>query len=162
MENQTEAIVFENPWVFPNNLSLTAHSSSKQHKTASAAKQPKFSAFLGILIASCVVYLAVVFPLCIYQGVTGTRSFYGVYLVTVTSESMEPVLHDKSLHIGRREKFEKLSVGEIVVYNHPDGVRVVHRIVQKYDTFIIVRGDANSAPDDIFITPDMVVCRVLV
>lgn len=81
-----------------------------------------------------------------YQGLvfaTGTE----LPIVSVVSDSMEPVLHRGDLLFVVNEP--ALEVGDIVIYRRADsGFTIVHRIIEiKENNIYIIKGDNNPGPD---------------
>ena len=67
-------------------------------------------------------------------------------LVSVVSESMEPVMHrgDLLLIVGT----EDYNVGDVAIYQKPNmKITIIHRIIQKRDDGFVFKGDNNNAPD---------------
>ncbi len=62
----------------------------------------------------------------------------------VTTGSMEPAMVPGSLFFSHRSDPE---TGDIVVYTHPDGHQVVHRVVDVSEQGLITQGDANEQSD---------------
>ena len=71
----------------------------------------------------------------------------------VLSNSMEPTLPVGSLVVAQPVAGERLAVGDVITFNHPDrpGMLVTHRIVGREDRpegpTWVTKGDANGAPD---------------
>ena len=79
-----------------------------------------------------------------YQGLafaTGTP----MPIVSVVSDSMEPVLHRGDLLLVTTGNY---SVGDIVIYDrHEVSYTIVHRIIEETELGFIIKGDNNPAPD---------------
>ncbi|MDW8042372.1 MAG: signal peptidase I [Nitrososphaerota archaeon] len=85
-------------------------------------------------------------------------------LVVVASGSMRPVLHEGDILLIEGVRFEEVRAspidGDVVVYRRPyDGRLIVHRAVARDGRAIVTKGDANSSPDPMPVTPDMLVGR---
>jgi len=80
-----------------------------------------------------------------YQGLafaTGTS----MPIVSVVSDSMEPVLHRGDLVFVVRPN--DLKVGDIVIYRKEGSqFTIIHRIIQKTENGYIIKGDNNPGPD---------------
>ena len=95
------------------------------------------------------VFLAFVVAWLFYQGLafaTGTP----MPIVSVASESMEPILHKGDLSFVLSP--ENLQVGDIIIYDPKPGCfivkhTIVHRIIGFDDGKIKTKGDHNSSPD---------------
>lgn len=69
-------------------------------------------------------------------------------LLTVKSESMEPVLNVGDVILIEPARPEDIRVGDVVVFRNPwYGNLVVHRVVHKTEDGIYTKGDANSGLD---------------
>ncbi len=80
-----------------------------------------------------------------YQGLafaTGTS----MPIVSVVSESMEPVLHRGDLVFVIKPN--DLEVGDIVIYQKQGSqFTIIHRIIEKKEDGYIIKGDNNPSPD---------------
>jgi len=72
-------------------------------------------------------------------------------MAIVEGRSMEPLFHTGDVVLLREAAPEEISVGDIVVYETPDGRYIIHRVVEVYkvgDTYCyIIKGDNNPVPD---------------
>ncbi len=105
------------------------------------------SARVTVLIVACVVVCLVI----IYQIFspslmrTQLRIPFGFGAAEVLSGSMEPTFSQGDMiFIAVSSSYE---VGDIVVFDTGEGF-VVHRIMEINGDTVIVKGDANNAPDD--------------
>ena len=80
-------------------------------------------------------------------------------LLTVTSQSMWPVLKRGDLIFVKAVDFEDIKAGSVIVFHHGEGM-AVHRVVKIEGQTITTKGDA-SVDEDNPITRDDVVGRVL-
>ncbi len=80
-------------------------------------------------------------------------------LLTVTSQSMWPVLKRGDLIFVKAVDFEDIKAGSVIVFHHGEGM-AVHRVVKIEGQTITTKGDANVDEDNP-ITRDDVVGRVL-
>lgn len=75
----------------------------------------------------------------------GTALSTEVPVVTVISPSMEPVYYRGDLLIVRGVDFDRIEVGDVVVFSRPDrNIPVVHRVVEKTDSYLATKGDNNA------------------
>ena len=79
-------------------------------------------------------------------------------LMTVTSQSMLPVLKRGDLVFIKGTDFEDIAVGSVIVFRHGEGM-AVHRVVKIDGQTITTKGDANTKEDNP-ITSDDIVGRV--
>lgn len=81
---------------------------------------------------------------------------FGWKLYFIESGSMEPLMYrDDAVIVSNRVSYTDLQVGDIIVYDRPDGLCVIHRIIDKTDNGLILKGDANNGPDGWPVTPVM-------
>lgn len=67
-------------------------------------------------------------------------------IVSVVSDSMEPVLHRGDLLFVTKP--DDLKVDNIVIYQRPEvHFTIVHRIIKEVDGGYIIKGDNNPVPD---------------
>ena len=54
--------------------------------------------------------------------------------------------------------FDDIHVGDVISYNAPIGIKIVHRVVYKGDSYVVTKGDANPEPlyFEYNVTPDMI------
>lgn len=71
--------------------------------------------------------------------------------------------HDERLQVDdivvieRVDSLEDIKLYDIVSYAHPEGINVIHRVVGFYDDgSLLTQGDANSTPDNVRVTLEMV------
>ena len=90
-------------------------------------------------------------------------SLFGYKLMRVTSDSMEPSIVTNSLVIVRLTSDFDIKKGDIICYKY-DGY-IIHRVVEvgkKYDDIIfITKGDNNKENDNLLITNDRLVGKVV-
>jgi signal peptidase I len=79
----------------------------------------------------------------------------GAYYYIVSSGSMEPSLNVGDWIICTKTSFSSLNSGDIIAFRHPSepDLIVVHRIVEKTDTYIITKGDACEGNDNFKLYP---------
>ncbi len=81
-------------------------------------------------------------------------------IVSVVSNSMEPILHRGDLLIVRG--FGEYNTGDIAIYQRPDiAFTIVHRIIEKKDNKFVFRGDNNPAPDRVAVMQEQIMGKVL-
>lgn len=85
----------------------------------------------------------------------GTLQFTGTVMetdkpvVSVVSCSMYPQLHVGDILIVRGTGFESIEENDVIVYSTEEmEIPVVHRVVEKHDTYLETRGDNNPAQLD--------------
>mgnify|MGYP001590130163 CR=1 FL=1 len=105
------------------------------------------------------VALAFIIAWVFYQGLAfaaGTP----MPIVSVVSESMEPILHRGDLVFVI--KANDLKVGDIVIYQKAgDQFTIIHRIIEKREDGYIIKGDNNHGPDSGVVKPHQINGKVL-
>ena len=117
------------------------------------------NALLNLALACCVVFLTLVFPVLLYQSLTGSSAVLGWRLVVVTGDSMEPAIRAGALLLAKETPFHRLEEGDVIVFE-ADGRLNTHRIVALEYGAAITKGDAALLPDAVHVTPGMYRCRV--
>lgn len=101
---------------------------------------------IGLLVAT----ILLIFPFMMY---------YGNDIMIVTSTSMIPTLQPNDLLIVQKTEIDKITVGDIIVFNsHVEGIGVVaHRVIEQFeDNGVIIiktQGD-NTREADTWIVRD--------
>jgi len=117
------------------------------------------NALLNLALACCVVFLTLVFPVLLYQSITGSSAVLGWRFVVVTSDSMEPEIRDGALLLAKETPFSRLAEGDVIVFE--SGGRLnTHRIIALEYGMAITKGDAALLPDAVPVTPEMYRCQV--
>jgi len=72
-------------------------------------------------------------------------------MAIVEGRSMEPLFHTGDVVLLREAAPDEIKVGDIVVYETPDGRYIIHRVIDVYtvgETYCyIIKGDNNPVPD---------------
>ena len=78
---------------------------------------------------------------------------FGLSVSYVPTQSMEPVIKQRSYIMFSYATFDNVGKDDIIVYhNDKEGIFVVHRVITKTDDYIITKGDNNSSEDSVRIT----------
>lgn len=89
----------------------------------------------------------------------------GHRLVLVVSGSMEPTIAVNSLSLMEVCSFDEVNIGDIIMYKVPGNIDIAHRVVDKVsneeEQYILTKGDNNRHHDNLYITPDMVNGRII-
>ena len=90
---------------------------------------------------------------------------FGYTINPVLSGSMEPTIMTGDIVIAKRVAFEDVEVGDIVIYKHTftngKTVSIMHRVVEKYDDHLIMKGDNNETNDPWEVRAEDVRCQVI-
>ena len=85
---------------------------------------------------------------------------FGYSISYVPTESMEPEIKAGEYIYYKRATFDDVDVEDIIIYKSKTGQMkgkfIVHRITEKYDDYLIVKGDNNVIDDSEQITADMI------
>jgi signal peptidase I len=101
------------------------------------------------------------FIIGVLGAVYATPAFLGRILstdnpvLTVTSQSMWPVLQRGDLILVKGAGLEDIEVGSVIVFRHSAGM-AVHRVVKIAGQTITTKGDANTARDNPITSADIV------
>lgn len=76
------------------------------------------------------------------------------------SKSMDPVIDTQSTGILVPASLESIHVGDIIVYAY-GGRNIVHRVIEKYEYYLILKGDNLAQPDPVQVTQDMIVGKIV-
>ncbi len=78
----------------------------------------------------------------------------------VEGVSMLPVLRTGDLALTLPSSVSAVQPGDVIVYRSPAGFLVIHRVLEKGNGYLIVKGDDNPVPDPWRVTNSMIVGRV--
>ncbi len=88
--------------------------------------------------------------------------------VLVVSGSMLPSIQINSISIMKYCNADDVKVGDVIMYYHPDmDINITHRVIDKKinlksgKAIIHVQGDANARPDNIDITDDLLIGKLI-
>lgn len=112
-------------------------------------------------IASWIVVILVLFAVIKVstQAAKGEiPSLFGLSISNVPTNSMEDKLMPGDVVLFHHDTFENCKVGDIVVYHSKENhIYIIHRVLEKHQTYLIMKGDNNPSPDSEQVTSDMVV-----
>lgn len=120
--------------------------------------------FWNVLTAIAVVVLM---SMVISKTVTGWSSVFSYRVFYIMSESMEPVIAENSLAIGKvLSKDEKPQVGNIYAYKRDDILGqeiVIHRLIAiTEDGRYQFQGDNNELPDEVLVEREDIGYKIIV
>lgn len=81
--------------------------------------------------------------------------FFGISISHVPTKSMEPTIMAGEYIMFAKTDFDDVNVDDIIIYRNSKDIYVVHRVIEKNDSFLITKGDNNLYEDE-NIYPDMV------
>lgn len=112
------------------------------------------------------------FSLTIYVLVAGTIamknkemiSLFGYTYSVVPTDSMEPEIMVGDSVIAKKVDFEDLEIGNDIIYHYVTDkldIFIVHRIIREEDGGFITQGINNNNEDDVLVTEDNYVAKVV-
>ena len=85
---------------------------------------------------------------------------FGYSISYVPTDSMEPTISVGDYVIFKKITFDEVNENDIIIYRSKatktNGMFIIHRVMEKHDTYLIVQGDNNIIPDKEQVTSDMV------
>lgn len=92
-------------------------------------------------------------------------NFFGYAPNLVMSASMEPTIMTGEIILTKQIDFEDVEVGDIIVYKHTyDNGKfkaIVHRVIEKTDEYLVLKGDNNTVRDPWNVYPEDVRAEVI-
>jgi signal peptidase I len=85
------------------------------------------------------------------------------YKVKIQGFSMHPDLTaGTTIFFNKKTPFNQLQVGDVIIYDHPHFTyHICHRIVEKHQNYLIVKGDNNRFSDRYHVTPSAYIGKVI-
>jgi signal peptidase I len=87
-------------------------------------------------------------------------AIFGYSISYVPTESMEPEIEAGEYIYYKKTTFDDVGVEDVIIYKSKSGQMkgkyIVHRIVEKHDDYLIVKGDNNLINDSEHVTSDMI------
>ena len=124
----------------------------------SISKIPYMKDIVDIIAAFLVAWL-------FYQGL-GFATGTSMPIVSVVSESMEPILHKGDLLVVAGTQDPR--VGDIVIYQNrclafpSQDKTIVHRIINETPEGFVIKGDNNVSPDPCIVRKEQIIGKVWV
>lgn len=116
--------------------------------------------FAFIVYTSIIVFVSYFMVRVINNG---CDNVFGYTARLVISGSMEPEISINSLNIIKTCGVDEISEGDIVCFNY--GADIIHRVTEKVNvdgtTILHTRGDANDSPDEVEVSNDMIIGKVV-
>lgn len=106
--------------------------------------------------------------LCLYITIEIIRAntegrpprIFNISVSYVPTASMEPTINSNDYVMFVGADFNSVAVNDIIVYkSNTENKYIIHRVIEKYEDYLITQGDNNPIPDSEKITPDMVYGR---
>jgi len=139
---------YGNPWQLP-----PIPQDYDQRSSILAPKQ--INRLLNFSLACSVFFLCVVFPMQLHRSLTNADSLFGLRVVAVMGDSMEPAIRAGALVMTKETPFDRLAEGDVIVFMQADGRLNTHRIIAIEPHGLITKGDRVLLPDAIPVTREM-------
>lgn len=112
---------------------------------------------VGAVISALAVFLClfILIEVIVANNENRPPSIFGVSVSYVPTGSMEPTISQGDYVMFKKTGFENIQKDDIIVYRSSEGRFIIHRVIEKYSDFLIVKGDANIAADSENVTADM-------
>lgn len=102
-----------------------------------------------ILKIISIMLLIVIISICLYLKFNSNKLIlqpFGYSILKVESGSMKPIFQKGDFIIIKKQ--EKYEVGDIITYSENNQYLITHRIIEKYEDYVITKGDYNNIQDE--------------
>ena len=115
----------------------------------------KITIILSVLVF--VLSLTIIIKVVVANTQHKLPSVFGFSVSYVPTQSMEPTISSDQYILSQSTTFDKVNVDDIIIYrSNTENRFIVHRVIAKYDDYLITKGDNNPIADTEHITSDMV------
>lgn len=120
----------------------------------------------SILTALCVVFcLLIAVEVIVANSNQRPPRFFGYSISYVPTNSMEPTINSGDYILFYKATFDEVNVDDVIIYRSNEGIMkgnfIVHRVKEKFDDYLIAKGDFNTLPDTERVTEDMVLGKFI-
>lgn len=116
---------------------------------------------IAIVVSIPIILAFAIFLNLVLNNFNNHSIYYnGVRPTIILTESMEPVIKVNSIIMVEDVEFSELELNDIIRFNDPRGISVVHRVVVIGDGWVITKGDNNKLVDNVKVTEDIFNGRV--
>lgn len=144
-------VLRENPWDLPP---------PTRYRTRRALDEKQINRLLNLSLACSAVFLCLIFPVLLYQSLSGSPTLFGLRFAAVTEAAMEPAVRRGAVVLAKQSAFDRLEEGDIVLVEK-NGRLILRRVVTVQPNNVITKGDAALLPDAEAVTEEMFRCRVV-
>ena len=146
--------LYRNPWDLPP--------MPRDYGRAAIALSPgQINRLLNLSLICSVIFLFLVFPVLLYQSLTGSKAVFGLRFVAVLGDSMEPSIRAWAIVLTKETPFSRLAEGDVIVFADPGGGLSTHRVVAVQPGSVITKGDRALLPNAVPVTREMYRSRVV-
>ena len=116
----------------------------------------------GYILSMLCVLIVVLTSIEIVGAAKESRppQMFGYSVSYVPTDSMAPEINDGEYIYYKKTTFDEVNVRDVIIYKSQvgqmKGKYIVHRVVEKHDDYLIVKGDNNLIPDNEHVTSDMI------
>ena len=122
-------------------------------------KKKTIKSKVAIIVSAIIFILSVTIIIKVVTANAQNKlpSLFGYSVSYVPTQSMEPTISSDQYILSQTTSFDKVNVDDIIIYrSNTENRFIVHRIIQKYDDYLITKGDNNPIADSEHITSDMI------
>ena len=122
-------------------------------------KKKKIKSRIAIILSVLVFVLSLTIIIKVVVANTQHKlpSIFGFSVSYVPTESMEPTIYSDQYILSQTTTFDKVNIDDIIIYrSNTENRFIVHRVIEKYEDYLITKGDNNPIADSEHITSDMV------
>ena len=122
----------------------------------------KVKKYIGHIFTLICVVLVVLTSIEVVSAAIDSRppSLFGYSVSYVPTESMEPEIEAGEYIYYKTTSFDEVKENDVIIYKSKTGQMkgnyIVHRIVEKHEDYLVVKGDNNPINDSEQVTADMV------
>ncbi len=118
----------------------------------------KTSRIVGYIVSFLCLFLCLFIVIEVIVANVNNRPprVLGYSISYVPTRSMEPTIMAGDYVLYKKASFDDVEVDDIIVYKNSDDVFVIHRVVEKFDSYLICQGDNNPIEDSDKIIDSMI------
>lgn len=132
----------------------------KEKKNRNRLRFFQNSIYNSFLIVFILFFLFIIINSLMHNGDLNQSFIFNKRPTIIITGSMEPVVKVNSIVVLEPVLYDDIEIGDIIRYNSNMGYSILHRVIEKTDSYLITKGDANSVPDSLPVLPEQVTGRV--
>ena len=126
------------------------------------AKKIVCSILTGLCLLLC-LYVAI--EVIVANNNRRPPNFFSLSVSYVPTDSMEDTIMAGDYILFTKADFDSVNVGDIIIYRSESGPSagnfIVHRVIEKYEDYLVTKGDNNPLADSENITREMVMGKFI-